>query len=156
MGTRRQELLEELNKIRSKEVNEQLINLESIEGSAIAQLELEKAKADHKVKLECAKAEHEIKVAESKAAISEKKVESASHKIIMIGDFLLKFFIAIIVSAAFIYIVFTGSMASVEEELIGAGSKTSSLFNLLSVVGPLFGMVLQYYFGSKKKSSNGE
>ena len=57
------------------------------------------------------------------------------------------------------YIVYHGSMAPVVKstDLIGVtSSKGNGLFQLLSVVGPLFGMVLSYYFGKTKSSINGE
>ena len=143
--TRKEELQEELSSIKAKELELQLAELDEVEGSAFSIEKIESARADRLERVANAAAERDIKIRESK-----------SHDKVMFGDFILKFLIAIAVSAAFIYIIYTGSMASVEEELIGGKSKSSSLFNLLSVVGPLFGMVLQYYFGSKKAASNGE
>ena len=155
METRKQELLKELNKIRSKEVNEQLLNLENVEGSAIAQLELEKAKIDHKVKAECAKADHEIKVEEAKTAQYKVKQEILGHRNIMYGDFLIKLAVAAGVTAAFMHVVYTGNVDAMETNLIGETSGNGN-FQLLSVLGPLFGMVLQYYFGKNKSGANGE
>ena len=143
--TRKEELQEELSSIKAKELELQLADLDKIEGSACAIEKIESARADRLERVANATAERDIRVR-----------ESDGHTKIMYGDFFIKFFIAIAVSASFIYIIYTGSMASVEEELIGGKSKSSSLFNLLSVVGPLFGMVLQYYFGSKKAAANGE
>ena len=56
------------------------------------------------------------------------------------------------------YVVVTGNMDAMEEpntfaQAVNGGSGN---FQLLSVLGPLFGMVLQYYFGTKKKSAIGE
>ena len=132
--TRKEELKDELNAIRAKELEQELAKSEALAGNVESIQKVEDAKANRYERQQAAK----------------------SARWIMFGDFSIKFSIALFVSAAFIYIIWTGSMASVEEELIGGGSKTSSLFNLLSVVGPLFGMVLQYYFGTKKKSANGE
>ena len=134
METRKEELKRELQQIRAKELEQELAKSEELAGNVDAIQRVEDAKADR----------------------YERQQTAKSERLVMWGDFSIKFIIALFVSFAFIYIIYTGSMASVEEELIGGGSKTSSLFNLLSVVGPLFGMVLQYYFGSKKKSSNGE
>ena len=132
--TRKEELQEELNLIRAKEIEIKLKEAEGLEDSAMT---LEK--------VECAKADR-----------YEKKIEAKTHRAVTLGDFALKFVIASAISGAFMYIVYAGSQASVAEELIGGTSKTSSLFNLLSVVGPLFGMVLSYYFGKSKSSVNGE
>ena len=157
METRKQELLNELNKIRSKEVNEKLIELENVEGSAIAQLELEKAKADHKVKVECSKADHEIKVATAKAKLDKEKNDSRAHNWVMGGDFLIKFLMALFISVSFLHIVYTGNVDAMSEGQILVGeSSGNGNFQLLSVIGPLFGMVLSYYFGKSKSSANGE
>ncbi len=132
--TRKEELLSELNDIKSKELQSELDKSYQLAGSA-----------DTVEKIQDAKAER-----------YERQQSAKSHRWIMFGDFSIKFFIAFAVSGAFMYIVHAGSIASVDEELIGGTSKTSSLFNLLSVVGPLFGMVLQYYFGKNKAGANGE
>ena len=143
--TRKQELQEELNKIRALEIEKDLKVAEGVESSATAIQKIEASKAKAELEIACARAE-----------IYEKKVEARTHRSVTIGDFILKFTIASAISGAFMYIVYAGSQASVTEELIGGASKTSSLFNLLSVVGPLFGMVLSYYFGKSKSSVNGE
>ncbi len=106
--------------------------------------------------------EKEIKVRledAKKAALlikdKSKEIEAKSHRTIMYGDFGIKFFIALAISAAFMHIVYTGNAGAMEEQDI-LNISGSGNFQLLSVVGPLFGMVLQYYFGTKKKSANGE
>ena len=84
--------------------------------------------------------------------------DAQSHRNIMYGDFFIKFAMALFVSLAFIHIVYTGNVDAMTEgqKLIGAKTVGNGNFQLLSVVGPLFGMILQYYFGTKKKSANGE
>ena len=84
-----------------------------------------------------------------------KLADAKGANFIMKGDFWIKLLIGAGVTFAFLFTVWKGTMVSVQEGVTG-GSESSSLFNLLSVVGPLFGIVLQYYFGTKKKSSNGE
>ena len=153
---RKQELLDELNKIRGKEIEKQLIELDKTESSAVAIQHIEQAKAKSALDIECAKTANDLKIENAKSENKRKNIEHMTHRAVTIGDFSLKFLIASAVSGAFMYIVWTGSMASVEEELIGGSSKSTSLFNLLSVVGPLFGMVLSYYFGKTKSSVNGE
>ena len=83
--------------------------------------------------------------------------ESKGHRWIMFGDFTIKFAMALFVSVAFIHIVYTGNVdaMSAKDALVGTTVGNGN-FQLLSVVGPLFGMILQYYFGTKKKSANGE
>ena len=154
--TRKQELQEELNNIRAQEIEAKLKESEELESSAIAIQQVQAAKAKSELNIATTKADAELKVEMAKSDHAQKKIENKSHMFVTMGDFLLKFGIAFSISAAFLYIVYTGSMASVDEELIGGTSKTSSLFNLLSVVGPLFGMVLNYYFGKGKSSINGE
>ena len=156
MATRKQELLEELNKIRSKEVEAQLLGFENVEGSAIAQLELEKAKTDHKVKVECSKADHEIKVATAKAKLSKERNDSRAHNWVMGGDFLIKFLMALFISISFLHIVYTGNVEAMGTKTLIGDTKGNGNFQLLSVIGPLFGMVLSYYFGKSKSSANGE
>ena len=135
--TRKQELQEELNNIRAQEIETKLKEAEGLEDSAMT---LEK--------VECAKADR-----------YEKKIEAKTHRAVTLGDFALKFVIASAISGAFMYIVWAGSQMPITKasELIGASpSKDNGLFQLLSVVGPLFGMVLSYYFGKSKSSVNGE
>ena len=84
--------------------------------------------------------------------------EAKSHRIIMYGDFAIKLLVAAGVTAAFMYVVVSGNMDAMEspntfQQAVAGGNGN---FQLLSVLGPLFGMVLQYYFGTKKKSANGE
>ena len=134
MQSRKEELKNELQQIRAKELEQELAKSEKLAGNVESIQKVEDAKADRYERQQSAKA----------------------RRFVMAGDFILKFCIAVAVSVAFIYIIYTGSMASVEEELIGGSTKTSSLFNLLSVVGPLFGYVLSYYFGKNKVSSDGE
>ena len=81
--------------------------------------------------------------------------DAIAHKWIMGGDFLIKLFVAVGVTAAFMHVVYTGnaeSMGTDNNFTVGG----SGNFQLLSVLGPLFGMVLQYYFGKNKAGSNGE
>ena len=82
--------------------------------------------------------------------------EQKNHNFVMRGDFLIKFLMAVAVSSAFIYIVYTGNVEAMEGAKgfsVGAGAGN---FQLLSVVGPLFGMVMSYYFGKSKAGANGE
>ena len=81
--------------------------------------------------------------------------EAKSHSHIMYGDFLIKLFVAVSVSAAFMHVVYTGNVDAMETNLIGETAPNGN-FQLLSVLGPLFGMVLQYYFGKNKAGANGE
>ena len=81
--------------------------------------------------------------------------DAIAHKWIMGGDFLIKLFVAVGVTAAFMHVVYTGNVDAMESDLIG-GTAPNGNFQLLSVLGPLFGMVLQYYFGKNKAGSNGE
>ena len=83
--------------------------------------------------------------------------EAKSHNFVMKGDFFVKFLAALVISAAFIYIVIQGTMAEMQTGLVGSpASNASVFFQLLSVVGPLQGMILQYFFGTSKASANGE
>ena len=80
---------------------------------------------------------------------------SIAHKWIMGGDFAIKFFVAVGVTIAFMHVVYTGNV----DAMGGDNSFTvngNGNFQLLSVLGPLFGMVLQYYFGKNKAGANGE
>ena len=81
--------------------------------------------------------------------------EASTHKWIMYGDFSIKLLVAIGVTAAFMHVVYTGNVDAMESDLIG-GTSPNGNFQLLSVLGPLFGMVLQYYFGKNKAGVNGE
>ena len=79
-----------------------------------------------------------------------------AHDTVMYFDLLIKFCVAVAVSASFLYIVYTGNVEAMEGAKgfsVGAGAGN---FQLLSVVGPLFGMVMSYYFGKSKASANGE
>ena len=100
----------------------------------------------------------ELNYIESSVESQLKLGEAKSHRHIMYGDFIIKLLVAAGVTAAFMYVVVTGNMDAMEEpntfaQAVNGGSGN---FQLLSVLGPLFGMVLQYYFGTKKKSANGE
>ena len=86
------------------------------------------------------------------------KLESSrAHKYIMYGDFGIKFCMALFVSIAFMHVVYTGNVDAMSGDgaLIGAPAGNGN-FQLLSVLGPLFGLVLSYYFGKSKASANGE
>ena len=83
--------------------------------------------------------------------------DAVAHKWIMGGDFLIKLFVAVGVTAAFMHVVYTGNIDAMESgKVLIDGSSGNGNFQLLSVLGPLFGMVLQYYFGKNKAGSNGE
>ncbi len=84
-----------------------------------------------------------------------KTEEQKAHNFVMRGDFLLKFIMASGILASFVWIVYTGNVDAMEEKGFSVGSGGGN-FQLLSVVGPLFGMVLQYYFGKNKAGANGE
>ena len=157
--TRKQELQEELNKIRALEIEKDLKVAEGVESSATAIQRIEASKAKAELEISMAKADADLKVETAKSDNYQKKLESFSHRFVTMGDFMLKFCIASAISCAFMYIVYAGSQAPVVKasELIGASTtKDNGLFQLLSVVGPLFGMVLSYYFGKSKSSINGE
>ncbi len=130
--TRKEELLNELNEIKSKEVLEQVEKNTELMGSA------------------------QVIEARTQAACdrAHAKAEANTHRFVIKGDFLLKLLIAIATSAAFVYIVINGTVNASEQEY-GLVSNNSD-FQLLSVVGPLFGMILQYYFGKNKAGTNGE
>ena len=85
------------------------------------------------------------------------KIQDAiAHKWVMFGDFFIKLLVAVFVSAAFMYVVVTGHWDQMDDNgLIGSPSGGGN-FQLLSVLGPLFGLVLSYYFGKSKASANGE
>lgn len=78
------------------------------------------------------------------------------HNGIMFGDFMIKFFMALFIALAFFYTVYTG----VNDESAGLVTKTTIKsnvhFQMISVLGPLFGAIIQYYFGKTKSASNGE
>ena len=83
-------------------------------------------------------------------------VNAKSHRNIMYGDFVIKLAVALFVSVAFMYVVVTGHWDQMEDGgLIGSPAGNGN-FQLLSVLGPLFGLVLSYYFGKSKASANGE
>ena len=65
-------------------------------------------------------------------------------------DLFIKGFIAFFTGAAFLFTIYHG----VQHGHVGA--KASVHFQMLSVLGPLFGAVLQYYFGKSKAGANGE
>ena len=131
--TRKQELQEELNNIRAKEIEAQLIKEEELNSSSKVIQSAKDADAEREVKLKDVK----------------------SHNFIMRGDFFLKFFIAVTISAAFIYSVISGVSVQQETDLLG-NSSSGSHFQIISVLGPLFGAIIQYYFGKNKAGSNGE
>ena len=83
--------------------------------------------------------------------------EASAHKYIMYGDFAIKLIVALFVSVAFMHVVYTGNVDAMSGDgaLIGAPAGNGN-FQLLSVLGPLFGLVLSYYFGKSKASANGE
>ena len=99
----------------------------------------------------------ELKGIESSVDNQLKLKEAKSHSHIMYGDFLIKLLVAIGVTAAFMHVVYTGNVDAMSGDgsLIGAPAGNGN-FQLLSVLGPLFGMVLQYYFGKNKAGANGE
>ena len=72
------------------------------------------------------------------------------HKMVTEVDLALKFLIAVFVSAAFLFTIYHGVMHG------NSGTKASVHFQMISVLGPLFGAVLQYYFGKNKAGANGE
>ena len=81
---------------------------------------------------------------------SQLRIEEArGHKFVMKGDFWIKLISAVGITAAFFYVAIT-SHHSLMESVGGSDS------SLLSVLGPLFGIVLQYYFGKSKAGANGE
>ena len=106
-------------------------------------------------KKEMEKALCELNHLEASVDSKLKLKEAQSHSHIMYGDFLIKLFVAVGVTAAFMHVVYTGNVDAMEQNLIGETSPNGN-FQLLSVLGPLFGMVLQYYFGKNKAGANGE
>ena len=115
MATRKDELLEELQKIQQKDLEAQV----------------------------------------SKIGYT-KTIEQKGHNFVMKGDFWIKLFMALGVLSSFVWIVYTGNDNSMHPELLDVPARGNGNFQLLSVVGPLFGMVLQYYFGKNKAGANGE
>lgn len=120
--SRKLELQEELKKIHQKEVEKELSNYD--------------------------------KAIKDRFDITEDKVKLAEigmKKKMALGDFIIKLSVALGVSASFFYIVVTGhEMPIVDAIEYMPANKSSNKFSILSVVGPLFGMVLQYYFGKRQ------
>ena len=134
MESRKQELLSELQEIKHKEVQAEIDKSTEMAGGA----------------------ENIIKVEEAKVKLHKEKQDATVHKWVMGGDFLIKFLMALFISIAFLHIVYTGNEDAMSStNLIGETSNNGN-FQLLSVIGPLFGMVLSYYFGKSKASANGE
>ena len=135
MESRKQELLNELQEIKHKEVQAEIDKSSEMAGSA----------------------DNIIKIEEAKARIHKEKKDATVHTWVMGGDFLIKFLMAAFISIAFLHIVYTGNVEAMDggKILIGESSGNGN-FQLLSVIGPLFGMVLSYYFGKSKASANGE
>ena len=83
--------------------------------------------------------------------------ETKSHRNIMYGDFAIKIAVAFGVTAAFMHVVYTGNAEAMSDpNTFQQAVSSNGNFQLLSVLGPLFGMVLQYYFGKNKAGANGE
>ena len=135
MESRKQELLSELQEIKSKEIAIEVEKSTELAGGA----------------------ENLIKLEEAKAKLYKEKQDAKVHTWVMGGDFLIKFLMALFIAVAFLYIVYTGNVEAMagSKSLIGESSGNGN-FQLLSVIGPLFGMVLSYYFGKSKASANGE
>ena len=134
MESRKQELLTELQEIKHREVQAEIEKSTELAGGA----------------------ENLIKVEEAKAKLHKEKKDSLVHVWVMGGDFLIKFLMALFISLAFLHIVYTGNVEAMEGTSLIGESKSNGNFQLLSVIGPLFGMVLSYYFGKSKASANGE
>ena len=134
MESRKQELLKELQEIKHKEVKAEIEKSTDLAGSA----------------------DNIIKIEESKAKLHKEKKDSLVHVWVMGGDFLIKFLMALFISLAFLHIVYTGNVEAMEGTSLIGESTSNGNFQLLSVIGPLFGMVLSYYFGKSKASANGE
>ena len=99
----------------------------------------------------------ELNHLESSVESQLKLTEAKSHRNIMYGDFAIKIAVAFGVTAAFMHVVYTGNAeAMTNDSEFGLVSASNGNFQLLSVLGPLFGMVLQYYFGKNKAGANGE
>lgn len=96
----------------------------------------------------------ELKTVEGSIDNQLRLEEARSHKFVMKGDFIIKFCMALFVSVAFMYVVWTGNTME-PSRLVGDPLQDNN-FQLLSVLGPLFGLVLSYYFGTTKASANGE
>ena len=101
-------------------------------------------------KKEMAKKLEELKDIDSSLTSRLKEKEVKVHNHIMYGDFFIKFIIAISIGLAFMYTVIQGVHNG------SVGTKASVHFQMISVLGPLFGAVLQYYFGKNKAGANGE
>ena len=101
-------------------------------------------------KREMAKKLEELKDIDSSLASKIEAKSAKVHNDIMYGDFLIKFAIAVSIGLAFIYTVIEGVHNG------SVGQKASVHFQMISVLGPLFGAVLQYYFGKNKAGANGE
>ena len=106
-------------------------------------------------KKEMAKKLEDLNSLEASVESQVKLKDSKSHRHIMYGDFAIKLLVAVGVTAAFMHVVYTGNVDAMQPDLLGNKSPNGN-FQLLSVLGPLFGMVLQYYFGKNKSGANGE
>ena len=134
MESRKQELLSELQEIKTQEVQAEIEKSTELAGGA----------------------ENLIKLEEAKAKREKDKEEATAHKNIMYGDFIIKLLVAAGVTGAFMHVVWTGNQEAMEASSLIGEAANSGNFQLLSVLGPLFGMVLQYYFGKNKAGANGE
>ena len=134
MESRKQELLSELQEIKTQEVQAEIEKSTELAGGA----------------------ENLIKLEEAKAKREKDREEATAHKNIMYGDFIIKLLVAAGVTGAFMHVVWTGNQEAMEASSLIGEAAGSGNFQLLSVLGPLFGMVLQYYFGKNKAGANGE
>ena len=75
--------------------------------------------------------------------------EEMHHNVIKV-DLFIKTVIALAISIAFFYTVVQGVHHGT------SGTKASVHFQMISVLGPLFGAVLQYFYGKSKAGANGE
>ena len=132
--TRKQELLGELQEIKAKEVQIEIDKSTEMAGGA----------------------DNLIRVEQAKAKIKKDRSDANAHKWVMFGDFTIKFLMALFISLAFLHIVYTGNVDAMGSTNLVGETSSNGNFQLLSVIGPLFGMVLSYYFGKTKSSANGE
>ena len=102
-------------------------------------------------KKEMAKKLEELKEVDGSIDSQIKMKTAKAHDSVMYTDLTIKFLIAVAISIAFIYTVIQG----VHNGSTGS-TKASVHFQMISVLGPLFGAVLQYYFGKNKAGANGE
>ena len=101
-------------------------------------------------KREMAKKLEELKDVEGSMEAKIRMQEATAHDSVLYVDLLIKLAMAIAIGGAFFFTIYEGVING------SVGAKASVHFQMISVLGPLFGAVLQYYFGKNKAGANGE